>query len=164
MIKVLVAFSSNQVIGAENKLIWHLPADLKRFKNFTTGNVIIMGRKTYESIGRPLPNRETIVISRNKDLEIPGVSLANSLQEAINLAKTHFPEKEIFIVGGEQIYRLSMDIADCLEVTLIKKEFQGDAFFPTIDPAIWEETSRIAGEINEDNKLAHDFIRYERKK
>ncbi|MFM1912569.1 MAG: hypothetical protein RIR51_407 [Bacteroidota bacterium] len=162
MIKVLVAFSNNYVIGAENKLIWHLSNDLKRFKNFTTGNVIIMGRKTFESIGKALPNRETIVISRNPNIQLEGTFTVNSLDQAIDLAKNKFPDKEIFIVGGEQIYRLAMSLADCLEITQINHDFDGDAFFPEIDLKIWKEVHREKGIMDEKNSLEHYFIRYER--
>ncbi len=164
MIKLLVAFSNNRVIGLNNQLIWHLPNDLKRFKKFTTGQLIIMGRKTFESIGRPLPNRETVVLSRNSELIFEGVKQVGSLQEAVDYAKSNFPEKEIYIVGGEQIYRMAMDLVDQLEITLIHQDFEGDAFFPEIDLNSWKEIKREKGIVDDKNQLEHSFITYERKK
>ncbi len=164
MIKLLVAFSNNRVIGLKNQLVWHLPNDLKRFKKFTTGQLIIMGRKTFQSIGRPLPNRETVVISRNSELIFEGVKQVSSLQEAVDYAKSSFPEKEIYIVGGEQIYRMAMDLVDQLEITLIHQDFEGDAFFPEIDLNSWIEIKREKGIIDDNNQLEHSFITYERKK
>lgn len=162
MLKILVAFDENRVIGKNNALIWHLPADLKRFKALTTGHVIIMGRKTYESIGRPLPNRTTIVISRQQDLNIEGVILAHSVEEAILKAKS-ISRDDIFIVGGAEIYQLSLPLADQILVTQLHDIFEGDAFFPEISPAIWEVTEQERGVTDEQNAYQFSYITYARK-
>lgn len=158
----MVAFDENRVIGKNNALIWHLPADLKRFKALTTGHVIIMGRKTYESIGRPLPNRTTVVISRQQDLKIEGVILAHSVEEAILKAKS-ISRDDIFIVGGAEIYQLSLPLADQILVTQLHDIFEGDAFFPEISPAIWEVTEQERGVTDEQNAYQFSYITYARK-
>ncbi len=162
MLKILVAFDENRVIGKNNALIWHLPADLKRFKALTTGHVIIMGRKTYESIGRPLPNRTTVVISRQQDLKIEGVILAHSVEEAILKAKS-ISRDDIFIVGGAEIYQLSLPLADQILVTQLHDIFEGDAFFPEISPAIWEVAEQERGVTDEQNAYQFSYITYARK-
>jgi dihydrofolate reductase len=162
VLKILVAFDENRVIGKNNALIWHLPADLKRFKALTTGHVIIMGRKTYESIGRPLPNRTTVVISRQQDLKIEGVILAHSVEEAILKAKS-ISRDDIFIVGGAEIYQLSLPLADQILVTQLHDIFEGDAFFPEISPAIWEVAEQERGVTDEQNAYQFSYITYARK-
>ncbi|MFD3394858.1 dihydrofolate reductase [Aquirufa sp. OSTEICH-129V] len=162
MLKILVAFDENRVIGKNNALIWHLPADLKRFKALTTGHVIIMGRKTFESIGRPLPNRTTIVISRQQDLQIEGVILTHSVEEAILKAKS-ISRDDIFIVGGAEIYQLSLPLADQILVTQLHDIFEGDAFFPEISPAIWEVAEQERGVTDEQNAYQFSYITYARK-
>lgn len=162
MLKILVAFDENRVIGKNNALIWHLPADLKRFKALTTGHVIIMGRKTFESIGRPLPNRTTIVISRQQDLKIEGVILAHSVEEAILKAKS-ISRDDIFIVGGAEIYQLSLPLADQILVTQLHDIFEGDAFFPEISPVIWEVAEQERGVTDEQNAYQFSYITYARK-
>lgn len=162
MLKILVAFDENRVIGKNNALIWHLPADLKRFKALTTGHVIIMGRKTFESIGRPLPNRTTVVISRQQDLKIEGVILAHSVEEAILKAKS-ISRDDIFIVGGAEIYQLSLPLADQILVTQLHDIFEGDAFFPEISPAIWEVAKQERGITDEQNAYQFSYITYARK-
>lgn len=162
MLKILVAFDENRVIGKNNALIWHLPADLKRFKALTTGHVIIMGRKTFESIGRPLPNRTTIVISRQQDLQIDGVILTHSVEEAILKAKS-ISRDDIFIVGGAEIYQLSLPLADQILVTQLHDIFEGDAFFPEISPAIWEVAEQERGVTDEQNAYQFSYITYVRK-
>ena len=129
MISIIAAVSNNGVIGVDNKLPWDLPEDLKRFKELTTGNVVIMGRKTYESIGKPLPNRINIVITRNKDFFVPDVLTANSLNSALLKAGGN---KDIFIIGGGEIYKQSMDFVDKLYITEVDMEVEGDTTFPTI--------------------------------
>jgi dihydrofolate reductase len=162
VLKILVAFDENRVIGKNNALIWHLPADLKRFKALTTGHVIIMGRKTFESIGRPLPNRTTIVISRQQDLQIDGVILTHSVEEAILKAKS-ISRDDIFIVGGAEIYQLSLPLADQILVTQLHDIFEGDAFFPEISPAIWEVAEQERGITDEQNAYQFSYITYARK-
>ncbi len=153
MISIIVATSKNGVIGDSNKLIWHLPEDLKRFKSLTTGHPIIMGRKTYESIGRPLPNRRNIVITRNSDWSVDGCEIVNSLEEAILITGG-----DCFIIGGGEIYKKSIDIADRIYLTLIDKEFEGDTTFPKIDDRwfVSEREEMSNGEYN------WEFIQYDR--
>lgn len=162
MLKILVAFDENRVIGKNNTLIWHLPADLKRFKSLTTGHVIIMGRKTFESIGKPLPNRTTIVISRQADLQIEGVIIAHSVEEAILKAKS-ITREDIFIVGGAEIYALSLALADQILVTQLHDIFEGDAYFPEIPLASWEITEKERGITDEKNAYQYSYITYTRK-
>ncbi|MGN6387174.1 MAG: dihydrofolate reductase [Verrucomicrobiota bacterium] len=126
--KAIAAMSLNRVIGAQNKLPWHLPEELRWFKKMTTGNVIIMGRKTWESIGKPLPNRETIVISR-MPVEIPGARTIRSLSE---LQPENDP-REYFIIGGAQIFELGLPLCSDLYLTIVKREVEGDVFFPAFE-------------------------------
>jgi dihydrofolate reductase len=134
MISIIAAVSNNGVIGVDNKLPWDLPEDLKRFKELTTGNVVIMGRKTYESIGKPLPNRINIVITRNKDFFAPDVIVTNSLESALLKAGG---DKDIFIIGGGEIYKQSMNFVDKLYITEVDMGVEGDTTFPTIDKNRW---------------------------
>jgi dihydrofolate reductase len=129
MISIIAAVSKNGVIGVDNKLPWDLPEDLKKFKEITTGNVVIMGRKTYESIGKALPNRINIVVTRDKNFFVPGVLSANSLDSALLKAGGN---KDIFIIGGGEIYKQSMDFVDKLYITEVDMEVEGDTTFPTI--------------------------------
>jgi dihydrofolate reductase len=152
MINIIVAMSKNRVIGDSNTLIWHLPEDLKRFKQLTTGNTIIMGRKTYESIGRPLPNRRSIIITRDLNYFVEDCEVVNSLEEALLLSNN-----DCFIIGGGEIYKQSINIADKLYLTLIDKEFEGDTVFPEIEN--WLEVS--SEDFNND-EFKYSFIEYER--
>lgn len=161
MIHLVVAKSDNNVIGHDNQLIWHLPNDLKHFKEITTGHPIIMGRKTFESIGRPLPNRTNIIITRNKNYSVENAKVAHSLNEALQCAKEI--DKNIFIIGGGKIYEQAIDFADILEVTEVHENFEGDTYFPEIDLNVWKEISRIKHHKDEKNKFDYSFVRYERK-
>ena len=152
LIKIIVAMSKNKVIGDSNSLIWHLPEDLKRFKQLTTGNTIIMGRKTYESIGRPLPNRRNIIITRDLNYFVDGCEVVNSLEEALLLSNN-----DCFIIGGGEIYRQAIDISDKIYLTLIDKEFEGDTTFPEIGE--WYESSC---ESFNSGEFDYSFIEYER--
>ena len=127
MISIIVAHDKNRVIGYENKLPWHLPGDLQYFKEMTMGKPIIMGRKTFESIGRPLPGRRNIVITRNEHYNADGIEVVSSLDEALQLTKD---AEETMVIGGEQILRLALPLADRLYITLIDAEFNGDTYFP----------------------------------
>lgn len=157
---IIVAKAENNVIGNENQLIWHLPNDLKHFKNLTSGHPIIMGRKTFESIGKPLPNRTNIVITRNSYWNAEGVLIANSLDEAIEKAKEF--DLEIFIIGGGNIYEQAMDLADVLVVTEVHHSFEGDTKFPEIDLNIWKEISREKFGKDEKHTFEYSFVLYER--
>jgi dihydrofolate reductase len=138
-ISIIVAIANNMAIGKDNDLIWHISEDLKRFKSITSGNTIIMGRKTYESIGRPLPKRRNIVISRNKDLCIEGVEIVNSLDEALILSET---DGEVFIIGGGAIYKEAMPLANKLYLTKVNITPEADVYFPEINYSEWRETYR----------------------
>ncbi len=159
MIIIMAAIARNNALGKDNQLIWHLPADLKRFKRVTSGHHVIMGRKTYESLGKPLPNRTNIVISRNKNFKAVGCKIAHSYETALELAAT---DQTPFILGGAEIYKQAIKTADKLDLTLIHHDFEADAFFPEIDPKIWKETSRQDFKADEKNKYDYSFVTYER--
>lgn len=148
-------------IGLDNQLLWHLPKDLKYFKETTTDHPIIMGRKTYESIGKPLPNRTNIVISKRKDWFEEGILIVGSVKEAIKFAKKI--DEEIFIIGGGNIYEQTIDLCDKLQVTLVKTNLKADVFFPKINMKIWNKTEEICHEKDEKNKFDFCFQTYERK-
>lgn len=137
-LSLIVAMAKNRVIGHENKMPWHLPAELSYFKRVTTGHPIIMGRKTFESIGRPLPGRRNIVVSRNAHFHAPGVEVANSLESALALCANENP----FVIGGASLYADALKFAVRLYVTEIEAELVGDTFFPLIDNSVWQEESR----------------------
>ena len=152
----------NREIGVDNKLPWHLPKDLKHFKEITSGHPIIMGRKTYESIGKPLPNRTNIVISRKKDWFEEGILIVGSIKEAIKFGQKI--DEDIFIIGGGNIFEQTMDIADKLEVTEIKTNIEADTFFPKIDPKIWTKTDEVCHEKDEKNNFDFCFQTFQRAK
>jgi dihydrofolate reductase len=158
VIKIIVAASKNLVIGNNNTLIWHLPADLKNFKKLTTGSAIIMGRKTYESIGKPLPYRRNIIITRDKNYRVENCEVVNSLEEALLICY-----EDCFIIGGGEIYKQSLSIADELYLTLIDEEFEGDTYFPEISED-WFESERQDFEPDDINKYKYSFIKYEKYK
>ena len=156
-LSIIVAMSSNRVIGVNNTLPWHLSEDLKHFKSLTTGHTIIMGRKTYESIGRPLPNRRNIVISRNSNTSYEGVEVVHSLEDAFSISTN---DKEVFVIGGSNIYEQALSFVDQLYITEIKKSFIGDAFFPEINKQIWIEYSRDDHITNDG--LEFSFVKYQK--
>ena len=160
MITIIAAIGKNNELGKNNDLIWHLPADLKRFKKVTTGHHIIMGRNTFESIGKPLPNRTSIIITRNKDYFKDGCLIANSIEEAIHLTKG----KDAFIIGGAQIYQQALEkgLVDRLDITTVHSEFDADVFFPEIDAAIWKEVSKEDFKADEKNKFDYSFVSFEK--
>ena len=160
MTTIVVAMGKNNEIGFENQLLWHLPKDLKHFKELTSGHPIIMGRKTYESIGKPLPNRTNIVISRKKDWFQEGILIVGNIKEALKFAKKI--DENICIIGGGTIYEQTMEFADKLEVTIVDVEKEADTFFPKIDLKIWKKTNEICHETDEKNSLPFCFITYER--
>jgi dihydrofolate reductase len=159
VIKIIVATSRNRVIGNDNTLIWHLPADLKNFKRLTTGSAIIMGRKTYESIGKPLPNRRNIIITRDENYKVDNCEIVNSLEEALLICF-----ENCFIIGGGEIYKQVLPIADEIYLTLIDEDFEGDTYFPEIKEEEWFEVSKEYFEPDEKNKHKYSFIKYERYK
>lgn len=160
-VSVIVAVSRNQVIGKDNQLIWKLSADLKRFKALTTGHTIIMGRKTFDSIGKPLPNRKSIVITRQKDYQIEGCEVVHSLDEALEKAAD---QEEVFIIGGGSIYQEALPKANKIYCTKVHKNFEGDTFFPIIDLKEWESEKRKDCFPDEKNEYPYSFIDYKRKK
>ncbi|MFM9836516.1 MAG: dihydrofolate reductase [Methylophilaceae bacterium] len=139
IISLIVAMAKNRVIGINNTLPWHLPEDLKRFRALTTGHHIIMGRKTYESLGRLLPNRVTVIVTRNHSYIVDGALVAHSLEAAIKLSKN---DDEVFIIGGAELYQEGLKVAQRLYITEVDLEVKGDAFFPDFDLSTWEETAR----------------------
>lgn len=157
-LSIIAAVGENNELGKDNQLLWHLSEDLKRFKRLTTGHSIIMGRKTFDSIGRPLPNRRSIIITRQQDLQIEGCEVVHSLQEAIDLCEN---EEKVFIIGGAEIYSASIDRVDKIYLTKVKGNFEADAWFPSISKSDWE--SHPDGVINE-NGLEAQFIDLSRKK
>ena len=162
MLSIIVAVSKNNVIGKDNKLIWHLPEDLKRFKKLTTGHTIIMGRKTFESLGRVLPNRKHIVLTNNSNMKIENENV--EVINDIKLLDSYINSKdENFIIGGATIYSLLMPYASKMYLTKIYEEFEGDVYFPQIDTKIWQEVEREKGIKNEKNPYKYEYITYIRR-
>jgi dihydrofolate reductase len=159
---IVVAAGENNAIGKDNDLIWHLSDDLKRFKSLTNGHHIIMGRKTFESFPKPLPNRTHIVITRQKDYNVPsGVIVVNSLADAIDAARY---DKQAFIIGGGEIYKQAMPLADKLEITRVHSTFDNaDTFFPKIDLNQWQEVHKTTHKADEKHAYSFSFITYLRK-
>lgn len=156
---IVVAISENHAIGKDNQLLWYLPKDLKHFKEITSGHTVIMGRKTYDSVGRPLPNRRNIVITR-QDIAIEGVEVVKSIEAALELCKdTH----EVFVIGGAEIYKQAMHLTDKIYLTIVHADFEADAYFPEIDHGIWQETARQDHEADEKNSIPFSFITLERR-
>lgn len=159
---IIVAAGEDNAIGKDNDLIWHLKDDLKHFKKLTSGHHIIMGRKTFESFPKPLPNRTHIVITRQNNYKVPdGVIVVSNLEDALDAARN---DNQPFIIGGGEIYKQSINLADKLELTRVHATFDGaDTFFPDIDLNQWKEISRTTHDADEDHKYAFSFITYERK-
>ena len=156
-LSMIAAMGRNRVIGKDNDMPWHLPADLQHFKKTTLGSPIIMGRKTYDSIGRPLPGRLNIILSRNTELVIEGCSVVNSLEDAIGLAeKTN--ASEIFITGGAHLYNKFLENADRLYLTLIDEEYDGDTYFPDYTQFSWQEVSPEDHQADDKNPHAYSFV------
>ena len=162
MLSIIVAKAKNNIIGKDNKLLWKLPADLQRFKELTTGHIIIMGRKTFESLGRVLPNRKHIVFTQNPDFKVndENVQVVHSMLEIQEYIES---EEECFVIGGAMIYNLLMPYVNKMYITQIDKDFEGDAFFPRIDETKWKEVEREKGVKDENNNLEYEFISYEKK-
>ena len=161
-ISLLVAAAENNAIGKNNQLLWHLPNDLKFFKNTTWGMAVIMGRKTYESVDKPLPGRFNIVITRQADWKAEGVIVSKDLQDALQkAAETNC--NEVFVIGGGEIYKWAIDIADKIYITRVHASFEADTFFPAIDESKWKLTSNSDFEVDEKHKYAYSFQTWERK-
>jgi dihydrofolate reductase len=159
IISIIVAIGENHAIGKNNQLLWHMPNDLKHFKTITSGRTIIMGRKTFDSVGKPLPRRRNIVVTR-QDIEIPGCEVVKSIDEGLALC-AH--DDEVFIGGGAEIYRQAMAKTDRIYLTIIHKEFEADTFFPEIDYLQWQEVSREDFEPDEKNPLPYSCIQLNRR-
>jgi dihydrofolate reductase len=160
----VVAVARNNVIGIDNKLPWHLPEDLKYFKRVTMGKPMIMGRATYDSIGKPLPGRPNIIITRNKDYKPAGVTVVHSLEESLVVAQKLLPpgQDEVTIIGGEQIFALAFPRADRLYLTEVDAEPKGDTFFPVFNRNEWREVSRETHEPCDKNPYRYSFVVLER--
>lgn len=159
IISLVCAMANNRVIGLNNQMPWHMPADLKHFKETTMGKPIVMGRKTFESIGRPLPGRRNVVITRNKDYQPAGVDVVSSIEEALALLKD---VEEIMITGGGNIYQQTLDLADRLYLTFIELDTEGDAFFPEFEHLNLQEVSREQHLPDEKNPHPYQFVTLQR--
>lgn len=162
MLSLIVAMDKNNVIGKNNDMPWHLPNDLKHFKNTTLGHTMVMGRKTFESIGRVLPGRKTIVLTSSEQTFPEGVDVIRSIDEILTLEKKN-EDKEVFVIGGGQLFKEMIDHADRLYVTEIDEAFEGDIYFPSINKKVWKETSKEKGLKDEKNPYNYYFMTYERK-
>ena len=156
-ISIIVAVAENSVIGKDNQLLWRLSEDLKLFKKRTTGHAIIMGRKTFDSIGKPLPGRTTVVVTRNKSLQIEGCIIAHSLNEAIAACAG---DDEIFVVGGAELYAQALPLANTLYLTEIQQDIIGDAHFPAFNTKYWQEISRQTQSQTSPQTLDFHFVTY----
>lgn len=160
-ISIIVAVADNNAIGLNNQLLWHISEDLKRFKSLTSGHHIIMGRKTFESIGKPLPNRTNIVISRNPNFKPEGCIVVCSLDEALVIARN---EQEVFIIGGGEIYKQVLPLTDRIYLTRVHGSFPADTFFPELELMDWEVESTQKGKPAESDELHYTFINYTKKR
>ena len=159
MISIIVAKAQNNIIGGNNKLLWHIPEDLKRFKEITSGHTIIMGRKTFESLPKgALPNRRNVVLSTQKDLICPGTEVFPSLEEALSSCQ---PDEHVYIIGGASVYRQALPFADTLCLTEVDAEApQVDAYFPEVAPTVWQEKSRESHPADEKHPCPYAFVDY----
>ncbi|QKX05261.1 dihydrofolate reductase [Aquimarina sp. TRL1] len=160
MITMIAAAAENNALGKDNDLVWHLPDDFKRFKTLTTGHHIIMGRKTFESFPKPLPNRVHVVITRNTEYEAEGAIVVHSMEAALEIAKN---DSQPFIIGGGEIYAIGMEFADCIELTRVHGTFEADAFFPLIDTNIWEVVEEERHETDDRHQYAFTYLTYKKK-
>jgi dihydrofolate reductase len=158
-INIVVAIAANNAIGKNNKLLWHLPKDLRHFKELTTGHTVIMGRKTFDSVGKPLPNRRNIVVTR-QNIQIDGCEVVNSLEAALELAKG---EAELDIIGGAEIYKQAMPLTNYIYLTIVHQDFDADTFFPEIDYSKWQELNREDHEPDEKHAFPFSFITLKRR-
>lgn len=159
MLSSIFAMGKNRVIGRDNQLPWRLPEDLKYFRRITTGHAVIMGRKTHESIGKPLPNRRNIVLTTQTNYQADGCEIAHSIEEVLALVDS---KEEAFIIGGAEIYKLLLPYTNKMYITQIHQEFKGDAFFPTFDESEWVLTETAPGVQNDENPYQYEFQIYVR--
>ena len=161
MTAIVVAAAENNVIGKDNGLIWHLPADLRHFKQLTMGHPILMGRKTYESIGKPLPGRTSVIVTYQEDYAADGCLVAHSLQEAIEQAKAL--DETIYIIGGAEIYKQALPLTDVIYLTRLHHTFDGDVSFPELDENEWQTIEQEHHEPDEKNKYRYSFLTLKRR-
>ena len=159
IVSIIVAIGENNAIGKDNQLLWYLPADLRHFRDKTSGHTIIMGRKTFDSVGKPLPKRRNIVVTR-QDIQIEGCEVVKSIDDALELCKD---EHEVFIGGGAEIYRQAMSKTDRIYLTRVHQSFEADTFFPELNHDLWVETSHVDHPADEKNTIPYSFITLERK-
>ncbi len=162
MLSIIVAKAQNNIIGKDNKLLWHLPNDMKRFKEITTGHIVIMGRKTFESIGKVLPDRKNVIFSQNPDFVLSGENV-KVVRSMLEIQEYIEDENENFVIGGAMIYNLLMPYVKKLYVTEIHKDFEGDTFFPKINLDVWQEISREKGPDDGENHFEYDYVIYKKK-
>lgn len=157
MINLIVAMANNNVIGSKNDLPWYLPADLKHFKELTSGHAVIMGRNTLESIlnrlGKPLPNRQNIVVSRNESYQVEGIEVVGSIEAALEAAS----DEEVFIIGGAQVYQQALPLVERIYVTQVNAKIDGDAFFPNLNPEQWREVANEPHQADDKNQFDYSF-------
>jgi dihydrofolate reductase len=158
-IAIVVAMADNRVIGRDNRLPWHLPADLRHFRQVTVGKPVVMGRKTHESIGRPLPERTNIVVTRDRSYQAQGCIVVHSIESALKAAGDR---EEVMVIGGTDFYQQLLPKADCIYLTLVHTQFEGDARFPELDEREWREVERTDCAPDEKNPWPYSFIRLER--
>ncbi len=156
---MIAAAAENNALGKDNDLVWHLPDDFKRFKELTTGHHIIMGRKTFESFPKPLPNRTHIIITRNKNYSPEGALVVHSLEKALEIARE---DQQPFIIGGGEIYKLALPKAERIELTRVHESFKADTFFPEINEENWKLTNKEYHPADEKHKYAFTYLTYER--
>ncbi len=161
MIILIAAVAENNALGNNNDLLWHLPKDFKRFKEITSGHYIIMGRKTFESFPKPLPNRTHVIITRQKDYAHEGCIVVQNLEKAIEVCPKN---EDIFVIGGGEIYSQSIHLADQLDITKVHHSFEADVYFPEIDPKIWELTAEIFNSADDKHLYNYTFQTFVRKK
>ncbi len=166
IVSLIAAVAQNGIIGRNDAsgkpdLPWHLPDDFQFFKNATSGHPIIMGRKSLDALGKPLPKRTNIVVTRNREFQMPGVTVAHTLNEALTEARK-VEDSEIFVIGGAEVYAMALPVANRLYLTEIQKAYEGDTHFPAFDKTEWQETSRRHHPADERHETAFDFVVYER--
>ena len=158
-LSIIVAMARNRVIGADGAIPWRLPNELKLFKSVTMGHHIIMGRKTYESIGRLLPGRTTVIVTRQADYRVPGALIAHSLEAAIDACDG---DDEVFVIGGGELYKAALSLADRMYLTTVDAEPDGDTYMPEVDPADWRMTSSQSFEADDRHRYSYRFAVYDR--
>lgn len=161
MLSLIVAKAKNNIIGKDNSLIWHLPDDLKRFKTLTSGHTVIMGRRTFESLGRVLPNRHHVILCNDMEMNIDNENV-EILDDISKLDKYINDDNENFVMGGATMYRLLMPYCKKMYITEIDKDFEGDVSFPEIDKSVWKETAREKGPDDGENDFDYDYVTYEK--